>query len=495
MAHEELKAFIAEQLGTTARRIDEMDGKLAEAVESFGKKAALPEDVREQLTRLESQLQSEPTRPLAQGVGGAKVERKLRDAVATSPFVARWREGGSAALPPPGATGLVLPDLLSLERAHYGEIAKVRRQVEIGASSIASVPEYLAGITKYMRDPVALALRVPTTPLSSATAYWLSEHRQARGGGVVSTSDGAVVGGASNVITLIDVDGLMAGSKVLIRRTDGAGTFLGWEEKVVQSVNPATRVVTMTANIVGNVADGDLVSALPYSGTAPGAQKPYSWVGIESNSAVVETVALLVKIQKQTLDDTAGIEAFIKDVLTDHNVRNLNWHLLYGTAATGELNGFLANANRQTYAWSAGAIGDSLADAMVKGSTNILGSGQLEATMHKTAWTELISEKAVDGHYINGNTSPLLVVNRPGLKVVGDMVVALDDEITTTHCLIANHAAASKLGVREQNNFAWGYSSDDFEKNLLTGRLEGRFSHMIQSFQSYVHVTFDSRPV
>lgn len=486
---EAFKGFLADSLKVTKDRIDEMDGKIEEAILDLVKVKALPEEVGQQLQKLGDRLDAAEASVNGLPPAGGEQQTELGKAIAGSKYLSAGRENDGRAFGKinPGKPGLMVPSLSKSRRLE---------KVTIDTSALARPREYRPGIVDYSLLATRIMDRVPKVDLAERTYYFIKESRTSGEGGVVTTADGAITGGAAATIKFLSVGNLMVGSLVVIKRTDGAGTLLGYETAEVLSFDTGTRVVTMTATIAGNVADGDKINFTPYAATAESAQKPYTYLETEEDSVPVQTIALLAKLTRQALADNAQLESWIQTKMARSNARNVSRHLLYGTGTTGQLQGFLALSTRQTSLWSAGTTGESMADYVLRSALAIPDDdATLELTIKREDWHSMITEKGNDGHYIYGPDKPIMVINTPGLKAIGNMIAFTEAMLKNNgDFMIAEHGQASELGLKGVASFLFGFMGDQFGTNEITARYEEDMAHAILSEQWYVHGKFDSRP-
>jgi hypothetical protein len=480
---EDLKGFIGEQIGKTVDQIDEMDGRIDEALETLKKTA--PIEVVEQIRGLATRLEEEAKRldaielSKAGAPGTAGGDSEILESIKKSAYLGRIRNEGPRSLVE-GVEGLKVESLL---------------KVAVDTSANPVPVTYRPGVVEYALFPTALAMRVPKVPCAGNTYSWLQENQLSGAGGIVTTVDGAIVGGAGATIKFTSVSNLENGSRGVVQRTDGAGTLLGYETFTVSSFNPSTRVVTMTATVAGNIADGDTIQFTEFTATAESSTKPYGYLETAYTTKNLEMIASLMELTRQVLNSDSTLEAWVQRRMARTNMRNISYHLLYGTGANQQLQGFLSLTGRQTYNWSSGVTGDTMADALARAALLIPDETALEVTMSRSDWLSLKSEKMVTGEYIHGQSSPMAVIDTPTLKSVGPYRVNIEPMLKANgDFLIADHGQASELAQRGNAQFLFGYVASQFAQNKITARYEEELLHAILSTQWYVHGNFDSRP-
>ena len=496
-----LREYIAEQIGKTREYIDQMDGKVEEALHALRTAGETPQEVIDQLARLDARLTAQEDAHDAAEAGGAPrigagTGGDMARILESSEYLRRVRDnhGALGALPPSGARGIQIPTELMRSR-------RVER-VTVDTSELAAAPTYRPGIVDWRLEATRMVDLVPAVPVTSETYHWFTEDRISGEGGIATTVDGAIVGGAGATITLDSVDNMIAGALMYIRRTDGAGTLLGYEECTIQSINTSTKVVTMTADIAGNVADGDTVITSSYAGTAESAAKPYTLLKTGDNSASMVMVAVLALITRQALLFMPQLQSWAEGKLRKTNRRNLSRQIIYGTGTGQQLQGLLAHSSRQTFTWSAGgggvttSVGDTMADAVLKSALLIPDEeGGIDVVMRRANWLELVAEKNADGGYLHTAQGPVALINRPGLRSIGEYVVHTESQLKPNgDYIIGRFSEASELATALSGELLWGWINDSFATNEQVARYEQAVLHAIKSTQDYVHGQFDSRP-
>lgn len=488
---EGFKAHLDEQLqrlGEKFHKVDELDGRVEEALH-LARKAGTPEEVIDQLQRLGQRVDAfEAGDSLPKQ--GDSASKLLRSSFAGSAYMKRIRARKRPEKIQPGTQGLLVP-------SHIMRARGLRRATPlIGTTDLGLPVTYAPGVTPWQLEPTRLVDLVPTTPCNTETFSFLKEDRISGEGGIAKNVNGPITGGAGAVITLDDVNNIIAGSTAYIARTNGSGMFLGYEECTVQSINTSTMVVTMTASIAGDVADNDKIVFTSYAGTAESGQKPYIYVKTAWQSETMVTTAVLVNTTRQAMLFDPTLESFIQGKARRTSRRNKSRLLLYGTGTAPQIQGFLTLTGRQTYNWSSGSTGDVMADCVYKAILLIPDEdGGVDVTLSRTDFQRVASEKKLDGGYVHGTTAPILIVDKPGLKSIGPYMAHTDSQLKANgDFLCAVHERASVVAVADNGEFLFGYMDDDFGTNEITGRYEEVELHAIKSTQDYVHGNFDSRP-
>jgi hypothetical protein len=473
-------------------RVDEMDGRLTEALDRIAKLSDLPAEVKEQLLAIgqrldvaEGNIQGLPNAtnedtPLRRSfVNGSKYLKPLQQRAADKRKFPRLE---------PGDPGMKVPSALMRARG-------IQRETTVDTDELGQVVTYRTPLVGYQLEATQLVDLIPTVPCNTEQYQWLQEDRISGEGGIHKVQAGAITGGTVSVTALDDVRNIIAGATATVRRTDGAGTLLGYEQLVVQSISSPN--VTFTSQIAGNIADNDIWSFETYAGTAEAAQKPYAMVKSSFTSEDMTTIALLMSITRQALRFNSTLEAWIQQKARKSNRRNKSSLLLYGTgSANNQLQGFFTETNRQTYSWSAGQVGDTMADAIYRAALLIPDEGAgLTCVLRRPDWRSMVSAKAVDGHFIHGKMAPIAIVDTPTMKSVGPYICYTEGKLRTGGAfLLANFAEASELAINDNGEFLFGYMNDDFGVNKITARYEEVLLHAILNLQAYVHGTFDAMP-
>lgn len=344
-----------------------------------------------------------------------------------------------------------------------------------------------------LRHAIGLLGRIPRVGLDGADRYRFAREVP---GSEEATTHGratvAVTSGTTMDLVLDSVTGFRSGQPVYHLSAAGVRTLVG----TIDTINTGTLTITFLANIPVNIAIGEVAyQQYGVPGTAESATKPPSYLRFEEGVVDMVAVALTMFITRQRLVGPRNMRSFLQRRLRDKAVRLMEWHALYGSGSGGDLHGFLTYTGRQTYAWSSGAAGDTMADAVRRAATLIPGNGLKTATLHRTDWDTIVLHKsATDGHYVQGEGRGPRIIDEPMRKAIGSVEVVISDAVVLGDFLVADHSAASEWADAERSEFAMGLINDQFVTNEETARYEEYVNHAIALTSAFVDGDFDAAP-
>ena len=267
------------------------------------------------------------------------------------------------------------------------------------------------------------------------------------------------------------------------------------------AVNPAdgsTKIITnpnQRLTVRDLLAPGDTESnAVAYlrellftNNAAPVAEnttKPYSEITFEEVLSGVKTVAHLMKIAKQTLDDLPQLRSIINGRLLNGLKRVEDTQLLFGSGVGNNLHGIYtqatAFANPSTKTTPSNSL-DVMRLAMLQVTL-----AELSATghvMHDIDWTdiELIKDANTKG-YLFSNPFGTLEARLWGLPVAQTNQAGMLGNFLT-----GSFADAAQIFDREDANVVISTeNADDFEKNMVSVRAEERLALAVYRPQAFV---------
>ena len=216
------------------------------------------------------------------------------------------------------------------------------------------------------------------------------------------------------------------------------------------------------------------------------ASKPYSDITFEDDTVAVRTIAHLLKASNQIIADAPGLASFIDGRLRDgYRIVEEN-QLLTGDGTGQNLTGLIPNAT----AFSA---------------TGIPG-GNAATQIDRLRWAKLQVRKsfyAADTIVLNPQDWAAIELLKDDNKLyqfasflsgaqarLWGMTVVESDAIAVGHFLCGNFSLAAEIADREGLNVAISSENqDDFERNRVTMRAEGRLALQIFRPQAYVYGT------
>jgi len=266
----------------------------------------------------------------------------------------------------------------------------------------------------------------------------------------------------------------------------------------VNPVDGSTQIVTnpnQRLTVRDLLAPGDTESnAVAYlrellftNNAAPVAEnttKPYSDITFEEVLSGVKTVAHLMKVAKQTLDDLPQLRSIINGRLLNGLKRVEDTQLLFGSGVGNNLHGIYtqatAFANPSTKTTPSNSL-DVMRLAMLQVTL-----AELSATghvMHDIDWTdiELIKDANTKG-YLFSNPFGTLEARLWGLPVAQTNQAGMLGNFLT-----GSFADAAQIFDREDANVVVSTeNADDFEKNMVSIRAEERLALAVYRPQAFV---------
>lgn len=266
----------------------------------------------------------------------------------------------------------------------------------------------------------------------------------------------------------------------------------------VNPVDGTTKVITnpnQRLTVRDLLAPGDTESnAVAYlremlftNAAAPVAEnttKPYSDITFEEVLSGVKTIAHLMKVAKQTLDDLPQLRSIINGRLLNGLKRVEDTQLLFGSGVGNNLHGIYTQATAFANPSTKTAPSNSL-DVMRLAMLQVT-LAELSATghvMHDIDWTdiELIKDANTKG-YLFSNPFGTLEARLWGLPVAQTNQAGMLDNFLT-----GSFADAAQIFDREDANVVISTeNADDFEKNMVSIRAEERLALAVYRPQAFV---------
>lgn len=202
---------------------------------------------------------------------------------------------------------------------------------------------------------------------------------------------------------------------------------------------------------------------------APGGTKPTSVYTLTPQSGEIRPIAHLSEpINTYDLADNPSIVEFLHNELRYGLALAVTNQVLNGTGVAPQIEGINTVAGTQSQAFVTDRILTARA-AITKLETNGLNGEAF--VLHPTDWEAIETAKATSGEFLlDASGAPIDRVERRlwGVRVVLDMAVPAG-----TGWLIAQDTLV--LQTDGQIRIEWATAADDFTKNLIRARCEGRF--------------------
>jgi len=205
-----------------------------------------------------------------------------------------------------------------------------------------------------------------------------------------------------------------------------------------------------------------------------------------------KVVASWLPVSKQILKDAPQLSSLINTQLAYGLMLSEEFQILWGDGAGENLSGIMTNANRQTYSWSAGTVGDTKLDAIRRAMTlaRLAEYPVNGILLHPNDWEDIELLKGTNGQYIWIN------VNDGGVprlfKVpTTDSTVMLDGRF-----LLGAFALGATLYDYEETTIEVAEQhASYFIENMLAIRAEERIALGVHRPEAFVDGTFDNAPV
>jgi len=258
--------------------------------------------------------------------------------------------------------------------------------------------------------------------------------------------------------TLLDTTGWAPESPRLGRIEPGVGRPLNVIDLFAQGDTRNNSVPYMRETTTTNAA----------AETAEAAAKPESALAFTEIDEPVRTIATVLPITAQLLEDVSASRAYVEGRLAYFVRQRLDAQVLTGDGAAPNLRGILNRISLQTQAKGV----DPTPDAIGKAMDLIRVNGGYEPdgiVMHPSDWQDVRHLRTADGIYIWGSPADSNPARIWGLPV------AVSTAITQGTALVGAFRTAAMLFWRSQMQIAISDSHDDFfVKNKLMLRAEVR---------------------
>lgn len=268
-----------------------------------------------------------------------------------------------------------------------------------------------------------------------------------------------------------------------------AGEVLVTIDSIAQTSDDSPAgTITLTANLAANHASGVKIAHTTFAPTPEGKYKPGSNFTEALETASCYTVADGFTASSRALkSDNGRIEAKINQKLPRNVDLAEEDQLLNGTGANGEVTGILSDADVQSFAWSAGAIGDNKSDALARGANKVRDQNYEAGLvlMHHDDMLDIALTKDSEGRYLFSDTANGGVVNLP---------VVMCKALPAGKSVILDPMAATLYRAGEIEIRAFDQHKDYANKNMVYIRGERDISFTIEHPKGICVVSFDAAP-
>ena len=215
-------------------------------------------------------------------------------------------------------------------------------------------------------------------------------------------------------------------------------------------------VTTETATGPAVVSEGSAKPESNYSGT------------IETGT--IKTLAHWTKMTEQMIADNGNIVTFINDDMQYQLNKVIDAQIVNGTGS-GQLKGLSASGNYTDYITGAGIdTGDTVIDLILKVKTKMEAANirNISLLLNPVDWCKVLCSKNVNKDYLIPG-----IVDIPQQRIWGVPVI-LSGSVTSGKFHMGNFYEGGKIFERQGVTVEMARSGDDFEKNLMTLRVERR---------------------
>lgn len=273
---------------------------------------------------------------------------------------------------------------------------------------------------------------------------------------------------------------------------EGAAGEIIRPDRVAGWITPPTRTLTIrdllmkgrtTSNAIEYVQEvGFTNNAAP---VAEGAQKPESSLSFTLRTSPVRTIAHWLQASKQVLDDIPQLQSYIDTRLT-YGYRLVEEEQLLAGDGTGQnLLGLIPQAT--PYDRTRSKVGDTRIDIVRRAMTQLrLAEYAPDAVvLHPTDWEDIELQKNSQGSYIWANPRGLLGPTLWGLPVVESTSLAEGEFLVGAFKIAAQIWDREDVGVDISTE-----DRDNFIKNMVTIRVEGRLALVVYRPESFIFGDF-----
>jgi HK97 family phage major capsid protein len=274
---------------------------------------------------------------------------------------------------------------------------------------------------------------------------------------------------------------------------EGAAGEIIQPQRVAGWITPPMRTLTVrdllpkgrtTSNSIEYVQEvGFTNSAAP---VAEGAQKPESSLSFTLRTSPVRTIAHWLQASKQVLADIPQLQSYIDTRLT-YGYRLVEEEQLLAGDGTGQnLLGLIPQAT--PYDRTRSKVGDTRIDIVRRAMTQLrLAEYAPDAiVMHPTDWEDIELQKNSQGSYIWANPRGLLGPTLWGLPVVESTSLAEGEFLVGAFKIAAQIWDREDIGIDISTE-----DRDNFIKNMVTIRVEGRLALVVYRPESFIFGDFN----
>ena len=206
-----------------------------------------------------------------------------------------------------------------------------------------------------------------------------------------------------------------------------------------------------------------------------GSAKPESNYSGIIKTGTIKTLAHWTKMTEQMIADNGNIVAFINDDMQYQLNKVIDAQIVNGTGS-GQLEGLSASGNYTDYITGAGIdTGDTVIDLILKVKTKMEAANirNISLLLNPVDWCKVLCSKNVNKDYLIPG-----IVDIPQQRIWGVPVI-LSGSVTSGKFHMGNFYEGGKIFERQGVTVEMARSGDDFEKNLMTLRVERRMDFAV----------------
>ena len=221
--------------------------------------------------------------------------------------------------------------------------------------------------------------------------------------------------------------------------------------------------------------------------TAEGNAKPEANYGGPIIAGTVKTLPVWTKLTEQMIADNRNLVQVINDDLPYQLDKVIDYQILRGDGTGVNLKGLNQSGNYTDYldgvVWE---NSDTVIDLVltVKGKMEAAGIRNLILVLNSEDWTKVLKSKNVNKDYLIPG-----IVDIPTQRIWGVPVV-INENVEAGKFYMGNFAEAGKIIERSGLQIEMARSGDDFERNLMTLRVERRLDFAVLQPKAMCYGTF-----
>lgn len=212
--------------------------------------------------------------------------------------------------------------------------------------------------------------------------------------------------------------------------------------------------------------------------TAEGGQKPDLGYISTVEQSIVQKIAGLLDVSDEMLDDIVGFRSWIAYELPKAYLDYEDYQVYKGEGGNSAILGLWTQADFQTLPLGSVTLASNAIDKVMAGITEVrmLKRATSAVVLSPVQWMEILINKGTEDMY----TYPI-VLRADGVMTIGGIPIYWSNVFEENEGLVGDFARGAAIFQRKAMEIA--YSSehkDNFGKNIVTIRLEGRIALVIR---------------